>query len=70
MKKGTPAAVKEALNKAIGHALEDKAVIAKLEADGRNVSARMSLEDAASAYAREIAKYKEMIRVTGYVQAG
>jgi tripartite-type tricarboxylate transporter receptor subunit TctC len=70
VKKGTPAAVKEALNKAIGHALEDKAVIAKLEADGRNVSARMSLEDAASAYAREIAKYKEMIRVTGYVQAG
>lgn len=69
VKKGTPVAIKEALNKAIGHAIEDQTVIAKLEADGRNVSRRMSLEEAAAAYAVEIAKYKEMIRVTGYVQA-
>ncbi|CAB5663621.1 Uncharacterised protein [Delftia tsuruhatensis] len=35
-------------------------------ADGRNV-ARPA--EAAAAYAREIARYREMIRVTGYVQA-
>lgn len=70
VKKGTPTEVKQALNKAIGQALEDATVIAKLEADGRNVLPRMSLEEAAAAYATEVAKYKEMIRVTGYVQAG
>jgi hypothetical protein len=30
----------------------------------------MSLDEAAAAYAAEIAKHKEMIRATGYVQAG
>lgn len=70
VKKGTPAPIKEALNKAIGNALQDKTVIVKLEADGRNVMPRMSLDQAAAAYAIEVAKYKEMIRVTGYVQAG
>ncbi|MDT4843339.1 hypothetical protein FQZ97_772690 [compost metagenome] len=70
VKKGTPVAVKEALNKAIGHALENRDVVAKLEADGRNVSRHMTLDEAAAAYATEIAKHKEMIRATGYVQAG
>lgn len=69
VKKGTPADVKDKLNKAIGVALQDPAIISKLEADGRNVSKPMSLEAAQMAYAEEIAKYKEMIRVTGYVQA-
>lgn len=69
VKKGTPAAIKETLNRAIGHALQDPAVIAKLEADGRNVSKPMTLDQAQAAYTDEIAKYKEMIRVTGYVQA-
>lgn len=70
VKKGTPLAIKEALNKAIGQALENRDVVAKLEADGRNVSPRMSLDEAAAAYAAEIAKHREMIRATGYVQAG
>jgi tripartite-type tricarboxylate transporter receptor subunit TctC len=70
VKKGTPVAIKEALNKAIGQALENRDVVAKLEADGRNVSPRMSLDEAAAAYAAEIAKHREMIRATGYVQAG
>jgi len=69
VKKGTPTAIKQTLNKAIGQALQDKTVIAKLEADGRNVSPPMTLDQAQAAYANEIDKYKEMIRVTGYVQA-
>lgn len=68
VKRGTPEPVKAALNKAIGTALRDQTVIDKLEADGRDVSPPMSLEDAAAAYAREVEKYKEIIRVTGYVQ--
>lgn len=69
VKKGTPEDIKEKLNKAIGVALQDKTIIDKLEADGRNVSKPMSLAAAQSAYADEVAKYKEMIRVTGYVQS-
>lgn len=69
VKRGTPQEVKQRLNQAIGQALQDPQVIAKLEADGRNVSKPMSLDEASSAYAREIARYREMIRVTGYVQA-
>lgn len=69
VRRGTPQDVKLRLNQAIGQALQDPQVIAKLEADGRNVSRPMGLEEAAAAYAREIARYREMIRVTGYVQA-
>lgn len=69
VKKGTPLEIKTALNQAIGKVIQDPAVIAKLEADGRNVPKRMSLSEAAAAYEAEIAKYREMIRVTGYVQA-
>ena len=69
VKRGTPQDVKQRLNQAIGQALLDPQVIAKLEADGRDVAKPMGLDDAAAAYAREIAKYREMIRVTGYVQA-
>lgn len=68
VKKGTSNEIKGVLNQAIGEALQDPTVIAKLEADGRNVAKRMSLADASSAYAAEVAKYREMIRVTGYVQ--
>lgn len=69
VRRGTPQDVKQRLNQAIGQALQDPQVIAKLEADGRNVSRPMGLEEASAAYAKEIAKYREMIRVTGYVQA-
>ena len=68
VKKGTPDDVKNKLNAAIGKALQDPEVIQKLEADGRNVAKPASLEQAKSFYDNEIAKYKEMIRVTGYVQ--
>ena len=69
VKKGTPDDIKQKLNKAIAAALQTPEVIQKLEADGRNVSKPKSLEEAQAFYASEILKYKEMIRVTGYVQA-
>lgn len=69
VKKGTPEDIKLKLNKAIGTVLLNPDVIKTLEADGRNVAKPMSLEEAKSFYANEIAKYKEMIRVTGYVHA-
>ncbi len=68
VKKGTPLEIRTALNQAIGKALQDPTVISKLEADGRNIPKRMTLAEAAAAYEAEIAKYKEMIRITGYVQ--
>src|SRR5690606_18340932 len=51
VKKGTPKDVSEKLNKAIGVALQDPDVIAKLEADGRAVAKPMPLEEAQAAYA-------------------
>ncbi len=68
VKKGTPLEIKTALNQAIGKALQDPTVKSKLEADGRNIPKRMTLAEAAASYEAEIAKYREMIRVTGYVQ--
>lgn len=68
VKKGTPDDVKQKLNKAISAALQNPEVIQKLEADGRNVAKPASLEQAKAFYDNEIDKYKEMIRVTGYVQ--
>lgn len=67
VKKGTPEDIKKVLNKAISSALTNPEVIKSLEADGRNVAKPMSLEQAKAFYDNEIAKYKEMIRVTGYV---
>lgn len=68
VKKGTPQDIKVKLNQAIGAALRNREVIDKLEADGRLVSAPMTLEASHAAYTAEIAKYREMIRVTGFVQ--
>lgn len=67
VKKGTPEDIKKVLNKAISSALTNPEVIKSLEADGRNVAKPMSLEQANAFYDNEIAKYKEMIKVTGYV---
>jgi len=69
VKRGTPEPIKAALNQATGRALQNQVVIDRLEADGRDVLPAMSLADAAAAYEREISKYKEVLRVTGYVQA-
>ena len=68
VKKGTPLEIKQKLNKAISTALQNPDVIQKLEADGRNVAKAMSLEEAHDFFSREVDKYKEMIRVTGYTQ--
>lgn len=67
VKKGTPDDIKKTLNKAIGSALMNPDVIKTLEADGRIVAKPISLEQARAFYDNEISKYKEMIKVTGYV---
>ncbi|WP_353152487.1 tripartite tricarboxylate transporter substrate binding protein [Pollutimonas bauzanensis] len=69
VKKGTPKDVSEKLNKAIGAALQDPDVIAKLEADGREVAKPMSLEQARTAYTVEVNKYKDIITTTGFKPA-
>ncbi|PLC52402.1 ABC transporter substrate-binding protein [Pollutimonas nitritireducens] len=66
VKKGTPKEISRTLNKAIGVALKDPEVIAKLEADGRTVAKPMTLEEAQAAYAVEIGKYKDIIKTTGF----
>lgn len=68
VKRGTPLQIKAILNQAIGETMQDPVVVAKLEADGRNVAKRMNLTESALAYEEEIARYKVMIRATGYVQ--
>lgn len=69
VKKGTPKDVSEKLNKAIGTALTNPEVIAKLEADGREVAKPMPLEEAQAAYAVEVNKYKDIIKTTGFKPA-
>ena len=68
VKKGTPPDIKEKLNKAIGATLLDQNIVSRLEAEGRMMLKPMSLDQAATAYADEVARYRELIRVTGYVQ--
>lgn len=66
VRKGTPIAIKLQLNKAIGGAMSTPAVYNALEADGRLVHRRMSLEDAEANYKAEIAKYERVIVQTGF----
>lgn len=70
VKKGTPVEIKEKLNKAIGSALLNDEVVARLEAEGRMMLKPVSLEEAAKAYEDEVARYRDLIRVTGYTQEG
>lgn len=69
VKKGTPLAVRQALNAAIGNIVESPAVIQGLEGDGRRVWQRMSLSEAEDFYAKEIEKYRGMVRLTGFKPA-
>ena len=68
VKKGTPREIKEKLNKAIAAALLDEDIVARLEAEGRMMLQPMSLEEADKAYRDEVARYRDLIQVTGYVQ--
>jgi tripartite-type tricarboxylate transporter receptor subunit TctC len=66
VRKGTPVAIKERLNKAIGDALAGGAVAAQLEADGRRVPHAMSLAAAEAFYRDEVAKYRRIVAETGF----
>jgi tripartite-type tricarboxylate transporter receptor subunit TctC len=65
VRKGTPAAIKAQLNRALGEAFDGQ-VATSLEADGRLVHRRMSLADAEAFYRNEIAKYERIIAETGF----
>jgi tripartite-type tricarboxylate transporter receptor subunit TctC len=67
VKKGTPQAVRQRLNTAIGNAVASPSVIKALEDDGRRVPARMSVAEAEDFYRAELAKYQRMVKLTGFV---
>jgi len=69
VKKGTPLAIRQALNTAIGNIVQSPAVIQGLEADGRRVWRRMPIADAEAFYAKEVEKYRAMVKLTGFQPA-
>lgn len=60
VRRGTPQAVRERLNLAIGNAISSAAVVKSLEDDGRRVSSRVSISQAEDLYRAEVAKYRKM----------
>lgn len=66
VKKGTPPAIRQLLNTAIGNAVASPAVIKALEGDGRRVPPRMSIADAESFFQKELAKYRTVVSLTGF----
>ena len=66
VKKGTPLAIKTALNKAIGNALATQPVVQVLEGDGRRLQRGLSLTESEAFYAGEIAKYERILSQIGF----
>lgn len=66
VRKGTPPAVRQLLNTAIGAVVASPAVVKALEADGRRVPPRMSIADAERFYQGEIARYRNVVQLTGF----
>lgn len=66
VKKGTPPAIRQLLNTAIGNVVASPAIIRALEGDGRRVPARMSIADAERFFESEIAKYQRVVQLTGF----
>lgn len=66
VRKGTPPAIRQLLNTAIGNAVASPEVIKALEADGRRVPPRMSLAEAERFYQAELARYTSVVRITGF----
>lgn len=66
VKKGTPPAIRQLLNTAIGNAIASPSVIKALEGDGRRVPARMSIAEAEDFFQKELAKYRSVVSVTGF----
>ena len=66
VRKGTPPAIRQLLNTAIGNAVASPAVVKALEGDGRRVPPRMSIADAERFFEAEIAKYQRVVQLTGF----
>lgn len=66
VRKGTPPAIRQLLNTAIGNAVASPEVIKALEADGRRVPPRMSIAEAERFYQAELARYQSVVRITGF----
>ncbi|RYF39760.1 MAG: hypothetical protein EOO27_48730 [Comamonadaceae bacterium] len=66
VKKGTPLAVRQALNSALANVAASPAVIQALEADGRRVYKRTTLSEAERFYQNEVATYQQLVRQTGF----
>ncbi len=65
VRRGTPVAVRERLNAAIGSALASPAVVKALEDDGRRVVRPMALREAEDFYRSEVARYRQMVQRSG-----
>lgn len=61
VRRGTPLAIKEALNRALGAALNAPVVVERLESDGRRLQRGLTLAQSEAFYAGEIAKYERII---------
>ena len=66
VRKGTPPAIRQLLNTAIGNAVASPGVIKSLEGDGRRVPPRMSIAEAERFFETEVAKYSSVVNITGF----
>jgi tripartite-type tricarboxylate transporter receptor subunit TctC len=66
VKRGTSPEVLQALNDALGRVVASPEVIRALEDDGRKVFKRTSLTEAESMYSGEIARYTDIVKLTGF----
>jgi tripartite-type tricarboxylate transporter receptor subunit TctC len=66
VKRGTSPEIRQSLNDAVGNVVVSAEVIRALEDDGRKVFKRTSLAEAESLYATEIARYRDIVKLTGF----
>ncbi|MGE0798065.1 MAG: Bug family tripartite tricarboxylate transporter substrate binding protein [Lautropia sp.] len=66
VRRGTPAAIKQRLNRALDQAVAGGTLAEALEADGRLVYRNRSIADAEAFYRAEVAKYRRIVAETGF----
>lgn len=66
VKKGTPRPIVERLNTAVTQALKDPQARSLLEQQAKTIFEPMSVEAGESFYAKEVARYRELVKTTGY----
>lgn len=65
VRQDTPAAEVDTLRRAVGYALEQPDLRARMEAEGRRLLAPMSQPDADAYATAQVAKYRQMIQTLG-----